>query len=365
MTYKFGWPTKITGISFPGKPKILTIELQSGPGSTQNNWSFNAEPFDFFAPFPVGPTGTGGPPGFSVIIPPTPGAPVFSLPTFIAGTTDDTIGPPELVNPMSQDMVNRLLLWEEPVPPFINGNQTQGGATLLIDLDNAANVLGLGPKDSFQCVINTQSHGTSTPPGPPTFIYYMYFTGQGGDPLCQFNATGDVNTQSFLDLTGQLPPGVDPTQPEQVAQWGLSEPGAGGSMGFFNTTQIPVNLWPTQFGYPWATGCSTSAQAAQEVLDWATANAEGLPGYVAFFQWAVAPVPPQYSVSWPWAMRVNTWRRNRDFAMAGDGNLFPADIAGSVQLQDINSGGGNPAASQITITVNLADLSFTLRQVFS
>src|SRR5208282_4101651 len=100
--YFFGFPSSIKGISFPGKPRIVTVEVQ---GITPNtgNYTFNGEPFEFFANPPVGPTnkvngialvpGVTGPLGLPTFVRPPPAA-------------------PNIVKPFSLDMKNRLYAWE-------------------------------------------------------------------------------------------------------------------------------------------------------------------------------------------------------------------------------------------------------------
>src|SRR5208282_5410150 len=142
--YFFGFPSSIKGISFPGKPRIVTVEVQ---GITPNtgNYAFNGEPFEFFANPPVGPDNKVN--GIALV----PG---------VVGP----LGLPTFVQP-------------SPVPGFINSDQTTGAAALFLEIDNAVKPFN-NPK-TFQFEIQTSSHGTSTPPGPPQFIYYLYQNGLG------------------------------------------------------------------------------------------------------------------------------------------------------------------------------------------
>ena len=52
--YTFGFPTSIKGISFPGRPRIITAEV-NGVTVNPGNYSYNGETFTFSAQKPVGP----------------------------------------------------------------------------------------------------------------------------------------------------------------------------------------------------------------------------------------------------------------------------------------------------------------------
>src|SRR5208282_5260843 len=206
--YFFGFPSSIKGVSFPGKPRILTAEVQGVTPNT-GNYAFNGEPFEFFANPPVGPVNKVN--GIA-LVPGVVGP--LGLPTFVQPPPA-----PNIVNPFSTDMKNRLYAWEQPVPGFVSSDGTHGAAVLFLDIDNAVKAFN-NPK-TFQYNIQTSSHGTSTPPGPPEFINYLYLTGEGQPfPGPTINATGNLNTQSFRDNSGFLPGNIDPTSPEQVSEFG-------------------------------------------------------------------------------------------------------------------------------------------------
>src|SRR5208282_3819973 len=186
--YTFGFPSSIKGISFPGKPRILTVEVQGVTPNT-GNYAFNGEPFEFFANPPVGPVNKVN--GIA-LVPGVVGP--LGLPTFVQPPPA-----PNIVNPFSFDMKNRLYAWEQPVPGFISSNETTGAAVLFLEIDNVVKAFN-NPK-TFQFEIQTSSHGTSTPPGPPETIWFIYY-----DPLnisaseaASVSATQNFATQSFLD----------------------------------------------------------------------------------------------------------------------------------------------------------------------
>src|SRR5208282_345595 len=161
--YFFGFPSSIKGISFPGKPRIVTVEAHGGP-CPPGNYSYNGEPFTFFAPNPIG--------GGSIVGIGTPG----DTSSFQAWK----IPPPKapaIVNPFRTDMKNRFYAWEQPVPLFLPAAEDQAGGVLFLEIDNIA--AALGNPGSFQIFIDTLAHGTGLPPTPPQYIYYLYLTGIG------------------------------------------------------------------------------------------------------------------------------------------------------------------------------------------
>ena len=188
--YPFGFLSALKYINFPGKPRILTAEVRGVTPNT-GNYTFNGEPFTFFANPPVGPAnkisgislvpGVTGPLGLPTFKPPAPA--------------------PTIVSPFSIDMVNRLYAWEQPVPGYISSNQTTGAAILFLDIDNIETAFN--NPTSFQFNIQTNSHGSSTPPSPPSITWFIYY-----DPLISdlaeaaaISATENIATQSFLDIT--------------------------------------------------------------------------------------------------------------------------------------------------------------------
>lgn len=355
--YLFGFPTSITGISFPGKPRILTAEVQGVTPNT-GNYVFNGEPFEFFASLPVGPANKVN--GIA-LVPGVTGP--LGLPTFVRPSPA-----PAIVNPFSTDMMNRLYAWEQPVPGFISSNQTTGAAVLFLDVDNAVKAFN-NPK-TFQFNIQTSSHGTS-PPGPPQFIYYLYQNGLGiGFPPPAINATGNIVTQTFLDQSGFLPGNIDPTSPAQVSTYG-DEIGGVCDMYFNNPNNN--NLYQNVFGVPFSPGPSTEALAQQEIANLVTLGLV-VPDGISYFQWAITPPPPPGSAACSWTISFKTWRRANNFVVNSNGTLgvvsiVPAKgrpiIVQPVKSTSVQSKGANGPACANLVTVNPATMQFTIQQKFS
>lgn len=347
--YKFGFPSRLTAISFPGRPRIVTVEAQAitvNPG----NYSYNGEPF-FFA----GPLGTGS----SGIAPGPAGAIGFRKPPATA---------PAIVQPFSPDMLNRLYSWEQPPHGYINANQTIGAGAIFVDLDN---VLTLSPKaKTIQFEVDTKSHGSSTPPPAPVSIWYLYLTGLGQPfPGAFVNATGDINTQSFRDNSGLLPPTIDPTQPSQVSEYG-SEVGGVCDM-YFGDGPVAAQYLEI-FGVPFSPGPSTEAEANIEIDNLITIGATE-PGYVSTFQWMVTPPLPPGGAECSWSLKVNSWRRANNFVVTNTGVILLATIVdpkgktfeiAPTKTQMLVSGGGNPKACRNIITVAPGSMQFSVLQRF-
>ncbi len=356
--YLFGFPTKVVGISFPGKPRIITVEVQ---GITPNtgNYTFNGEPFTFFANQPVGPANKAS--GID-LVPGVTGP--LGLPTFVQPPPA-----PKIVKPFSDDMKKRLYAWEQPVPGFVSSNETTGAAVLFLEIDNAVKAFN-NPK-TFQFEITTTSHGTSTPPGPPEFIYYLYLTGEGQSfPGPRIDATGNLATQSFLDQSGSLPSNIDPTSPEQVSEFG-TEFGGFCDMYFGNGPMAADYL--LVYGVPFSPGPSTPEVAAQEIQN-LIAGGFTEPGHVDFFQWAIAPPPPPGSAACSWTITIKSWRRANNFVVNPDGTLGvvsivptkgPPIIAKPVRQTMLDSHGSNSPACVNLITVTPGSMTFTVEQKFS
>ena len=355
--YLFGFPSSIKGISFPGKPRILTVECNSGP-CPPGNFSYNGEGFIFSAQQPVGPANIAS----EVALIPGVAGPL-GLPTF----KTPPAAPPVIVTEFSSDMTERLYAWEQPVPGYISSDQTIGAAVLFLDMDNVARVFN-NPK-SFQFFLQTSSHGTSTPVPPPELNWYIYWTGLGQavDPQAIISATENVNTQSFLDVTGTLPGTVDPTSPDQVSAYGR-ELGAGGCMSF----QWKYNAsYQFVYGVP-LPGSASSKAAAQTII--ANLVGLGIPvGYLDTFPWAIAnPYPGEGFCSWNFT--VKSWRRANNFLVNADGTLGNVTIVGpkgqsfhADPLRTIaaSSRGANGPACLNIISVNPATMQFIVSQKFS
>ena len=356
--YPFGFLSALKYINFPGKPRILTAEVRGVTPNT-GNYTFNGEPFTFFANPPVGPAnkisgislvpGVTGPLGLPTFKPPAPA--------------------PTIVSPFSIDMVNRLYAWEQPVPGYISSNQTTGAAILFLDIDNIETAFN-NPK-SFQFNIQTNNHGSSTPPGPPEFIYYLYLNGEGiSFPPPTISATGDIATQSFRDNSGFLPPNLDPTSPSQVSEYG-EEIGGLCDM-YFNLPNLN-NLYEIAFGVPFSPGPSSAALAQEEIDNLVSAGLVA-PGSVSFFQWAIAPPPPPGSAACSWTIGIKSWRRANNFVVNPDGTLGVVSIVPAngepidvdpVKDLTLTSHGSNSSACVNLVTVNPGDMTFTAQQKFS
>jgi hypothetical protein len=355
--YLFGFPSALKSISFPGKPRILTIEV-AGLTPATGNYSDNGEGFTFYAARPVGPNNRVG--GIDLV--PGDNTPA-GLPTFSG------IQPPTLVNPFSLDMTRRLYAWQQPVPGYISTDGTTGAAVLFLDIDNVAAIFK--NQKTFPFSIQTRSHGTSTPPGPAQSIYYLYQNGLGiGFPPPLINATGDIATQSFLDQSGFLPPNVDPTSPAQVSTYGDE---IGGVCDMYFNTPNNNNLYQNVFGVPFSPGPSTAADAAQEIANLVTLGLV-VPGGVSYFQWVVAPAPPPGSAACSWTIKVRSWRRANSFPVSAVGILgtpmfVPAKgktvAIDPVKTITVNSGGVNPSACNTRITVTPSTMEFTAVPNFS
>ena len=334
--YVFGFPSSLKGISFPGKPRILTLEVQAktvNPG----NWTFNGEVFGGLIPG------------------------VQQVYQYLGSPPAPTI-----VNPMSADMIARLLNWQNPFPSYLNSNQTVGQGIHFFDIDNFMLQNPRAKTLPFQTV--TASHGSSTPPGPPEITWYIYWTGQGQavDPQAIINATQNIATQSFLDVTGTLPPTVDPTSPAQVSEYG-AEIGGGGSMNF---QWQYASQYLLVYGVPLPGGAS-SAAAALVIIE----NLEGLgisPGQLASFPWAIASPPPPGSAECTWSIRARTWRRANNFPIGTDAVLDQPTfvtpkkflIIDPIQDTTVTSGGPNPRACINTVVLNPASMRFGFMQKF-
>src|SRR5208282_280631 len=277
--------------------------------------------------------------------------------------------PPKIVKPFSMDMLQRLYAWEQPVPGFVSSNQTTGAAVLFLDIDNVVKAFN-NPK-TFQFNIQTSSHGTSTPPGPPEFIYYLYLTGEGQSfPGPTINATGNLNTQSFRDNSGGLPSNVDPTSPEQVSEFGEE---VGGFCDMYFNLPNAGNAYENAFGVPFTPGPSTPELAVQEIANLITGGFTE-PGFVDFFQWAVAPPPPPGSAACSWTIAVKSWRRANNFVVNPDGTLGIVSIVPAkgepvmvqpVRRTALDSHGSNSSACVNLVTVTPGSMTFTVSQKFS
>ena len=367
--YTFGFPTSIKGISFPGRPRIITAEVK---GITVNpgNYSFNGETFIFSAAKPVGPNNVISGIG---LVPGTAGA--LGLPTFKG------LKAPALVNPFSTDMMNRLYAWQQPVPGYISGDETTGAAVLFLDIDNVA---VLYPKlTSYSFAILTGSHGSSTPPGPPSYSYFMYIPS-----LATVDAPGP--TQTFFDTSGNYG-GNDPTSPYQMSAYG-QQLFSGNSMyypiGSAVGPGIPSNTYPTLFGSQeeldaWMTYITVgfpcppfpSGQGPGPNYPWKTpAPILANPSFVGGFAWLAAPVPPPQSAECSWTVKVSSWRRANFFTLTDKGAIQSAAIVGPngkkfvaspVSVSAVSSNGGNPPSCANTITVVPSSMQFIVRQKFS
>lgn len=353
--YIFGFPTQLVAISFPGKPRIITIECKSGP-SPPGNFSLNGEPFLFAAKTPIGPKGSLGT-GVTLI----PGVTGLSgLPTY-----SGMAGAPEIVNPFSDDMKKRLYAWEQPIPAYISGDQTNAAAVLFLDMDNIS--VDLNKPRSFSFTITTTSHGTSTPVPSPALLWYLYYTGVGQSfPGPTINATKNVNTQSFLDNAGNLPPFVDPTNPAQVALLGLTV--TSGDMPF----HVDQGAYFANFGVFIDNPQPTETAAIQTLLN--IESSSGTPAtYLNYFPWAIsAPYPGQGFCSWN--IRIRSWRRANSFIVTPQGVLDLIQIIGTketvfpafpIKTIIATSRGANGPGCLNTITVNPDTMQFTMSQRFS
>jgi len=180
--YLFGFPSQLTAISFPGKPRIVTVEAQAitvNPG----NYTYNGEPF-FFA----GPLGTGA----SDIAPGPAGAIGFRQ-------IGRSVTAPAIVQPFSLDMLNRLYSWEEPPHGYVSANGTTGSGVIFVDFDNVLKLSPTAKTITFE--VDTRSHGKSTPSPDQEIIWFVCYTelAQSWSPGPLINATQNILTQSFMD----------------------------------------------------------------------------------------------------------------------------------------------------------------------
>jgi hypothetical protein len=354
--YFFGFPSSIKGISFPGKPRIITIEAHGGP-CPPGNYSYNGEPFNFFAPNPIG--------GGSIVGIGTPG----SLASFQAWKIPPSTAP-KITSPFSADMMNRFYAWEQPVPLFLPSAENQAGGILFLEIDNIATALN--NPTSFQILIDTLAHGTGLPPTPPQYIWYLYLTGVGQSfPGPRIIATGNIGTQSFLDQSGFLPPSVDPTSPAQVSNYGAQGGGYGLCDMFFGDGSF-YTQYKAVWGIDFSPGPSTQAEAQQEIqnmIDMGTTE----PGYVDTFQWAIAPSPPPPGFC-SWNFTVRSWRRANNFKVNPNATLGAVSQVSSkgrsfavkpLRTTTAMSGGANPTACTNTLTIYPKSMNFTVQQNFS
>ena len=352
--YLFGFPTRVVGISFPGKPRIVTIEAHGGP-CPPGNYGYNGEALNFFGPGPLG----GGP----IIGISTPGATatfqVWKIPPPVA---------PNVVVPFSDDMLKRFYAWEQPIPLFLSSDQSNAGGVLFLDIDNISTALN-NPK-SFQTFIYTRAHGSAIPPPPPQFIYYLYQNGAGiGFPPPFVNATGNIATQSFMDNSGFIPPNVDPTSPSQVSNYGEE---IGGICDMYFELPNLNNVYQDLWGVPFSPGPSTPGLAQQEINNLETMGYV-VPGGVSFFQWAIAPSPPPPGFC-SWKFTVKSWRRANNFKVNPDATLGSVTQVSStgkeftaepIHTMTVTSDGANSPASTNTLTIYPNSMNFTVTQKFS
>ena len=355
--YTFGFPTSIKGISFPGRPRIITAEV-NGVTVNPGNYSYNGETFVFSAAKPVGPNNVISGIG---LVPGTAG--MLGLPTFKG------LKAPALVNPFSTDMMNRLYAWQQPVPGYISSDETTGAAVLFLDLDN---VVALYPKlTSYSFAISTGSHGSSTPPGPPQIIWFWY-----SDPLninanaaAAVNATGDFATQTFLDITDNINPPNFNIADRTVAANPVAVSAYGQTL-FSVCSMYEAN--GVDYGYPFGFPNGFATQSAAESF---LAIYQGF-GFTAsaIFPWAVAPAPPPQSAECTWTIKVSTWRRANFFTLTDKGAIQSAAIVGQkgkkfvaspISVSTVSSNGGNPPACSNIITVVPSSMQFTVLQKFS
>lgn len=389
--YLFGFPSSVKAISFPGRPRILTVEVAGGP-CPPGNYGANGEPFiltnpvgaggpfvvigpvgneqPFVAAVPVGPSGPSGPfvlngatGSNGVLTSSTPGSMTGSFQAF----APPPFSAPVITTPFDKDMLARFCAWEEPIPLYLSSDQSLAGGVLFFNVDNITMLLK-NPK-LFKFQINTKDHSV-TPPGPPQFIYYLYLTGEGQPfPGPIVNATGNILTQSFFDQSGFLPPSVDPTSPAQVSTYG-DEIGGVCDMYFQNPNQ--GGLYQSLFGVPFTPGPSTEAVAIEEIANLITMGFS-LPGYVNYFAWAISPTPPPPGFC-SWEFTVKTWRRATQFIVNLNGTIGGVSIVGPknklfpvkpIQTTTAVSRGANGPACTNTISVVPASMQFSISQKFS
>ena len=364
--YLFGFPSNITAISFPGRPRILTVEVAGGP-CPPGNYGANGEPFVLSSPI-----------GNGVLTSSTPNDPTQSFKSFKKPPSTA----PVIATPFSKDMLARYYGWEEPIPIYLASDQSLAGGVLFLDIDNIMTNLN-NPK-SFQFQISTRSHVIPSPL-PPAVAWFLYY-----DPLnldtanaAVVNATQDINTQSFLDITINQSTGQYYVQdrtaaanPFAVADYGTTP----GSICSMYSWFAPVIGYTTSF-YP--NGFATEAEA----LAWMNAYINGgspdpaypglpgnaAPGAIGIFPWAYSPAPgPPGFCSWQFT--VKTWRRATQFTVTSSGTVGDAFIVGQknklfpvgpIQTATAFSNGANSPACVNTISVVPASMRFSVLQKFS
>jgi len=132
------------------------------------------------------------------------------------------------------------------------------------------------------------------------------------------------------------------------------------------------NQYKNVFGVPFSPGPSTPELAAQEIDNLITLGLSE-PGYVDFFQWAIAPSPPPPGFC-SWKFTVKSWRRANNFKVNPDatlGSVTQVSSAGKefatepIHTTTVASDGANSPASTNTLTIYPNSMTFTVTQKFS
>ena len=356
---------------------ILVIEASVQCGS--QNYSYEGEAFSVSW---LTPTGTSA----GALVP----GPLAAFRTPPATPPVGLIGPVGPPMPMSQDLQNRAFVWEVPNPAYLNIQTTSStaDAVAVFDIGNLNIALGLpgtsGPFIPFVVTVNTSSHGSSTPPPSPTLTWFWYYDPQNislGE-AATINPTQDLNTQSFLDITENpstltyyVTDRVAAASPFAVADYGTR----------LDQICCMYSYVGVLGGYPgiptaYPNGFTTQGEA-QAWADYISSNdgSVGPPAYpsgvgwppsrpvvhgsaaMGVFPWMTSPSPPPGTAACSWNLRVSSWRGANTFNVSPQGVFTPGAI-GQVQVGSVNSGGPNPPAETVTISVVPATMKFTLNQ---
>jgi hypothetical protein len=384
--YLFGFTSSVKDIHFfhkgptgPTGPvglNILVVEASVQCGS--QNYSYEGEAFSVSWPAPGGPAAGALVPGPIAAFRTPPATPPVGL--------TGPVGPPM---PMSQDLQNRAFVWEVPNPAYLNIQTTSSAAATVavFDIGNLNTALGpsgtTGPSGPFVVTVKTSSHGSSTPPSPtPTWFWYYDPYNFSLVEAATINPTEDFNTQSFLDITENLSGGgyyitdrVAAANPFAVADYGTR-------LDQICCMYSYVGIFEGYPGMPTAypNGFTTQGEA-QAWVDYMSSNdgSVGPPPYpsgvgwppsrpivngsaaIGVFPWMTSPSPPPGTAACSWNLRVSSWRGAKTFKVSSHG-VFTPGATGQVQVGSVNSGGPNPPAETVTISVLPATMKFTLNQ---
>lgn len=432
--YLFGFTSQLTKISFP-QGLFLVIECASQAAGTYGEMG---EPFELFPPAGLLPrllpSALGGgvnpqspvqgiDPRYPIVLlspydpskriqqPPNPTWPILwksPPPLLLTGVTGpagfNPITTPvilpvgaQVINPASKQMLSNEFSWIAPEPPYIQSGISSSTAAGVM-IFNLTAIQKLLKSSTFTFNIATLGHGTGSTPPAPTGTWFIYFDPLNIDVInaAIINATGNINTQSFLDITDNINPPNYNISDRTVA----ADPFAVASYG--STINSVCSMYSYYFasgGFPAGAapmGFSTQVEAEAalayynrlsgpppypEFVGWPDVSPYYLiPGgaEAIFGPWMSVPSPYPGQATCSWQISASLWKKQNltypkgtpadqqtgfSFPVSQQGVFTP--VGSPLQVSAVTSNGSNPRSCSNIITVNMAKRTFSLTQKFS